>query len=127
MITKANDPALRARENNAPGEFRFSEIMRLYIKQGKVCAYCERAVDGLPDPEHVMPLSRGGRNDVSNLVAACRLCNSDKCDLTLEEWAIDRLRRGLKPMRMLDVTSPTFSHLMLTQPDRPASRHALAA
>lgn len=112
----------RAREHNAPGEFRYVEVMRVYLKQGKVCAYCEQPIVGLPDPEHVLPLSRGGRNDMTNIVAACRACNTDKGDLTLTEWAVDRVRRGLGPVRTL-LPRDTFAHVMHESPTVPAWRH----
>lgn len=126
--SRASKRRRRALENNAPGTFRYAEVIHLYILAGKVCAYCEQPITGLPDPEHVMPLSRGGRNDLTNLVAACRMCNSDKGDLTLTEWAIDRLRRGLEPVRTaLDTTSLAFRHLVVSEPIRPAWRHREAA
>ena len=103
----------RARQHGAPGEFRFSDVIRQYRRQGHTCAYCTQRVSGLPDPEHVTPLSRGGRNDMSNIVAACRPCNSDKRDLLLTEWNADRLRRGLAPVRV-DLDGPAFSHLVST-------------
>lgn len=118
----------RAREHGADGSYRFTEIIHLYLLAGSVCAYCETPVVGLPDPEHVTPLSRGGRNDRTNLVAACRACNSDKNDLTLTEWATDRQRRGLSPVRTaLDLTSKAFRHLVLSEPTAPAWRHREAA
>lgn len=100
--------------------------MRIYLKQGKVCAYCEQPVVGLPDPEHVLPLSRGGRNDTTNLVAACRACNTDKNDLTLTEWAADRERRGLPPVRT-DLPRATYSHLVHAEPTTTAWRHRQVA
>ena len=36
--------------------------------------------------DHVLPLSRGGLHEVNNLVPACRKCNFNKHDKTLEEW-----------------------------------------
>ena len=101
----------RAAEYNAPGEFRYSQVMRQYQRQGKVCAYCQEPCSRLPDVEHVTPLSRGGRNDMSNIVAACALCNSDKRDLTLAEWSADRARRGKRPVRT-HLTGPAFLHLV---------------
>lgn len=111
----------RAREYNAPGEYTFTQVMRQYAKQGNVCAYCRRPASGLPDPEHVTPLSRGGRNDMSNIVASCRSCNTDKCDLTLDEWAADRSRRGLEPVDT-SLHGTAYLHLMRTTPTASAWR-----
>lgn len=112
----------RAREYGAPGSYKFSQVMRQYARQGNACAYCKLPAIGLPDPEHVTPISRGGRNDMSNIVASCRACNADKNDLTLEEWAEDRRRRNL-PNVDTNLHGPAYTHLMRTQPTRQAWRH----
>jgi 5-methylcytosine-specific restriction endonuclease McrA len=101
----------RAHEHNAEGTFRSSDITRLYREQGFVCAYCQIPVKGLPDPEHVLAISRGGRNDITNLVASCSPCNSDKQDLTLTEWAADRARRDLPKLHTV-LTSRPYWHLV---------------
>lgn len=113
----------KAREHSAAGQFRYADVIRQYLRQGSVCAYCRQPCDGLPDPEHVIPLSRGGDNSMSNIVAACRPCNADKRDLTPYEWQGDRERRGLRRIR-IDLTGPAYAHLALTEP---TPRHALAA
>jgi|GEM_PF-4374367 len=87
----------RAREHNAPGTFTYAQLMKQYLRQGKACAYCKEATPN-PQPEHVLPLSRGGRNDMTNIVAACPRCNGDKTDRTLDEWATSRATRGMAPV-----------------------------
>lgn len=116
----------RAREHNAPGQFTLTQVVRQYHRQGGVCAYCHTPCSGLPDPEHVLPLSRGGRNDMTNVVASCRPCNADKNDLTLDEWQADRARRG-KPPVDTTLSGPAYYHLTLNAPTRAAYRHTLAA
>ncbi len=118
----------RAREHDAPGEFRYTDIVRQYHRQGGRCAYCHQPCIGLPEPEHVVPLSRGGRNDMTNLVAACRSCNTDKSDMTLKEWHADRLRRGLAP-RPAELHGSAYVSLMptLNVPSGVAHRHRAAA
>lgn len=59
------------------------------------------------EPDHVIPLSRGGSNSITNVVPACKPCNSGKRDLLLSEWYADRARRGLEA-RSLD---PRVRHL----------------
>ena len=66
---------------NVPSRVRF-EVLR---RDGFRCRYC-----GAPAPEtgegltvdHVVPVVLGGTNDPSNLVAACRDCNSGKSSAT---------------------------------------------
>lgn len=57
------------------------------------CHYC-----GFPaiEVDHVVPVARGGGNDPENLVPACWECNSEKRDLTTDEWA-DKRRAAGKP------------------------------
>jgi 5-methylcytosine-specific restriction endonuclease McrA len=117
--------ARRAREHNAPGTFRYSQVMRQYAAQGHACAYCHLPAKGLPDPEHVTPLSRGGRNDMSNIVAACRPCNTDKGDLTLEEWQAERERRHL-PHVDTTLAGSAYMHLYRTAPTAEAWRFRAA-
>lgn len=48
------------------------------------CVYC--GSPGANQCDHVIPRSRGGRSVATNLVAACRSCNSSKKDRTPSEW-----------------------------------------
>lgn len=107
----------RAREHNAPGSFSFAQVVRQYARQGNACAYCKQG-HGLPEPEHVLPLSRGGRNDMSNIVAACSRCNGDKTDRTLTEWAQSRIDRGLPPVDT-DLAGPAYRHVWHQEPTSP--------
>ena len=48
------------------------------------CWYCGSAHPSTID--HVIPSSEGGTDDVSNLVMACKTCNSSKRALSLDEF-----------------------------------------
>jgi 5-methylcytosine-specific restriction endonuclease McrA len=48
------------------------------------CAYCGEQRPLTRD--HVIPLSRGGRNAIGNLVPACGACNYSKRDKFVVEW-----------------------------------------
>jgi 5-methylcytosine-specific restriction endonuclease McrA len=53
------------------------------------CAYC-----GCQRPltqEHIVPLARGGRHAIGNLIPVCRSCNSSKGSKLLIEWRSLRL------------------------------------
>jgi len=56
----------------------------VFQAHGKRCVYCG-STDNM-SVDHKMPLSRGGTNHLSNLVPACRSCNSSKHNQTEEEW-----------------------------------------
>ena len=49
------------------------------------CAYCG-AADGALQKDCVLPLSRGGRYTVTNVVPACRSCNASKCNEEVTHW-----------------------------------------
>ena len=49
------------------------------------CAYC-RASDGSLQRDCVLPVSRGGRYTLDNVVPACRSCNSSKCNDEVTGW-----------------------------------------
>jgi 5-methylcytosine-specific restriction endonuclease McrA len=87
-----------AAERKATGSFTWSQFMSIARRFGYSCAYCGDK-PGQLDPEHVVPLSRGGHNSTTNLLPSCRQCNADKRDLMLDEWALDREARGKPPRR----------------------------
>lgn len=49
------------------------------------CAYCGTA-DGPLQRDCVLPISRGGRYTVTNVVPACRSCNASKCNQEVTSW-----------------------------------------
>ncbi|HEX5183602.1 MAG TPA: HNH endonuclease [Allosphingosinicella sp.] len=54
-------------------------------RQGLVCTYCGDT-DGPFEFDHILPVSKGGSNDPSNLTLACKPCNLSKAAQTLREW-----------------------------------------
>lgn len=104
----------RAREHGASGCFRWIDVIRVWVTDDHRCAYCRDVMTQHPEPDHVIPLSRGGTNDLSNILPSCSPCNIDKSDMTLDEWAHSRMTRGLPPIHL---DPARYSHLVL----RPAS------
>ncbi|MCB0886403.1 MAG: HNH endonuclease [Propionibacteriaceae bacterium] len=49
------------------------------------CAYCGAASDHL-QRDCVLPISRGGRYTLTNVVPACRSCNASKCNQEVTTW-----------------------------------------
>lgn len=49
------------------------------------CAYCGGNTGGI-HMEHVIPISRGGRHAIGNVLPACRTCNLSKGAKLLTEW-----------------------------------------
>jgi len=49
------------------------------------CAYCGRPDEAL-QKDCVLPISRGGRYTLENVVPACRSCNASKCNDEVTGW-----------------------------------------
>jgi 5-methylcytosine-specific restriction endonuclease McrA len=98
----------RARQAGASGFFTWDAFMRLAIQLGNCCAYCGTRPDEPLEPDHVVPLNRGGHNGLGNILPACKACNGAKSDRLLHEWAEQRARLG-QPPRRTDVSD--FVHL----------------
>lgn len=60
-----------------------TELKRLYSSP---CFYCGTSDNITQD--HVIPIQRGGRHSIGNLVPACQPCNSSKQDKTITEWKL---------------------------------------
>jgi 5-methylcytosine-specific restriction endonuclease McrA len=81
---RAKDHAYRARKIAAGGSFTGAEWRDLVARWGNLCAYDGRA--GPLEPDHRLPLSRGGTNFIENILPACRSCNGRKHKMTEEEF-----------------------------------------
>lgn len=69
------------------GSFTGIEFFELCEKCNWKCAYCGREVyPQTVTMDHVIPLSRGGTNYISNITPACWTCNNAKRARTPEEW-----------------------------------------
>ncbi|MFP5432866.1 MAG: HNH endonuclease [Alphaproteobacteria bacterium] len=74
---KAASNRRRARLAGQAGEHSGDDIRNLYDFQDGCCHYChERLINYHAD--HLIPLARGGSNDLANIVLACPSCNLAK-------------------------------------------------
>lgn len=62
-------------------------------RDGMWCVYC-KGMTLYPQIDHVFPWSRGGSDDIENLVVACLYCNTEKADFTVDEWQTSRAAKG---------------------------------
>lgn len=78
-----------AMEARSLGTHTPEEWLALVTSVGKRCFYCGRTCGGRGGRaltrDHKVPINRGGSDSILNIVVACRLCNSIKGDLTIDE------------------------------------------
>jgi 5-methylcytosine-specific restriction endonuclease McrA len=74
----------RARKLLATGSFTTTEWIGLLQKWNWTCAYCGSS--GALEPDHRVPLARGGSNLIENILPACARCNQRKHLLTEDEF-----------------------------------------
>lgn len=79
---------LRRRAREAQADLRdvsASDWLRLVHRYRGCCAYCG-ASDRQLTREHIIPLARGGRHAIGNILPVCGPCNYSKADRLLIEW-----------------------------------------
>ncbi len=74
------------RRKGAQGTYTAQDIQKQYANQKGKCYYCHIKMGRDYHVDHVIPLSRGGSNDPSNLVLACPHCNLSKNSKLPHEW-----------------------------------------
>lgn len=53
------------------------------------CAYCGIKLNqDIYTIDHILPRSKGGKNSIENLIAACRNCNARKGDKSIEQFRL---------------------------------------
>lgn len=65
--------------------------LSIYLRDGFCCCYCGKSLKGSAPAEvtldHLLPRSTGGSNEATNLVTACRSCNSQRQDKPWIDYA----------------------------------------
>lgn len=61
---------------------------KVYYKTNGKCSYCGEDLEpfGYWHMDHQFPKSRGGSDELDNLMPACKFCNSSKGNKTIDEW-----------------------------------------
>jgi 5-methylcytosine-specific restriction endonuclease McrA len=63
--------------------------LEVFERDKFTCAYCGKT-GGKIEVDHIVPISKGGSNHLSNLVTACVKCNRQKKDKTIDEFMLWR-------------------------------------
>lgn len=90
-VKKANTQNRRAAKRNNGGSHTAKDILNLFELQGGKCPYCKcklyKTSDNKYHIDHIVPLSKCGNNDISNLQLLCPKCNISKQNKSAEEFA----------------------------------------
>ncbi len=81
----------RARIKGNGGSHTVQDIQEQLKRQKHKCYYCsakfkKKNNNYIYHIDHVIPVIKGGSNDISNIVLACPTCNQTKNDRLLHEW-----------------------------------------
>jgi 5-methylcytosine-specific restriction endonuclease McrA len=86
QFSRSADPAEIRKERDKARLLRSSGWWKRK-KEAGVCHFCGgRFAAGDLTMEHIVPLARGGKSTKSNIVPACKTCNSRKKYLLPVEW-----------------------------------------
>jgi 5-methylcytosine-specific restriction endonuclease McrA len=90
-LRNENRRAAKIAQSDPPGWKATVPWWREVMERNKNrCSYCNKEFGkerlDRPTMEHKIPLSRGGKHSVDNIVPACRACNDSKSVKTPDEW-----------------------------------------
>ena len=73
----------------------------VFKRDSFTCQYCGRkAPDVILVIDHIEPVSKGGTNDILNLITSCRDCNAGKSDRRLADTTVlDKRRQQLEELQ----------------------------
>ena len=60
------------------------QVDKLFERYKKMCFYCK--INNATSIDHIIPISRGGKNNIENLMPSCISCNSKKGTKLLSEF-----------------------------------------
>jgi 5-methylcytosine-specific restriction endonuclease McrA len=90
----------RAKKRGASGAWTDEEMSKRAAALGNVCLYCGGPAG---EADHFKPLSKGGTNNLENIVPSCGPCNRDKGGKDPVEWLIETKKVNGVIQRLLEV------------------------
>lgn len=94
---RLRDKTRHSRRRANGGSVSLRDWQRLVRRYRGCCAYCGAVADPVC-MDHVIPLAKGGRHTIGNVLPACGYCNSTKHALLLVVWRIRNAGGRGKPL-----------------------------
>ena len=83
----------------------------IYSRDNYTCQYCrEHFQKDLLTLDHVIPKSKGGKSNWTNIVTCCKSCNSSKGDKLLKDLGWELLKKPTSPRWESHTGSPFRKH-----------------
>lgn len=60
-------------------------IKQVFERDNYTCQYCGE-IGGKLEADHIIPFSKGGSDELENLITSCRKCNRQKKDKSINEY-----------------------------------------
>lgn len=79
----------------------------IFKRDGFSCQYCGTGKDLTLD--HLIPKSKGGKSSWTNLVTACKNCNTKKGDFLPEDVGLKLFKKPIRPSYVMFLRSTTKS------------------
>lgn len=89
-LAKSNLRATRKRINTPDCEFAQNKDVVALLMRSAACHWCRKEFESTEQKtiDHVIPVSKGGKHSIDNLVACCSKCNNVKADKMPEEFKL---------------------------------------
>lgn len=74
------------------GIYNHADLVTILNDCNRVCPFCKNQLPRTSDFEidHIIPLSKHGRNEIENLMASCISCNRSKHDNDVISWCKEK-------------------------------------
>lgn len=77
-------------KRRALGEISKETVFEVILESKGVCPYCGENIANNGSLDHIIPVSKGGTNERSNLKWCCIKCNMSKGSKDLDEWLLGK-------------------------------------
>ena len=111
------NPEMRGIEYQQGPLYRTNLRAAVLHRDNHKCVYCNRSGKRQRlELDHVMPRSHGGADRYDNLVAACRTCNQQRGNQTLEQWLKRRPKKLAEIEAKLGMELADATHMNIILP-----------